>query len=73
MQSSISETLCGSDDDDFDLTELSFSNGDDNNHDFCGNDGQLCDVRDMMILKCTNILPPPPQHHDSNITNFFYK
>ena len=28
-------------------------------------------VRDMMILKCTNILPPPPQHHNSNITNFF--
>ena len=25
----------------------------------------------MMILKCTNILPPPPQHHNSNITNFF--
>ena len=51
---------------------MSFSNGDDNNHDFCGNDGQLCDVRDM-ILRCTNILPPPPQHHNSNITNFFYK
>ena len=55
------------------MTVMSFSNGDDNNHDFCGNDGQLCDVRDMMILKCTNILPPPPQHHNSNITNFFYK
>ena len=54
------------------MTVMSFSNGDDNNHDFCGNDGQLCDVRDM-ILRCTNILPPPPQQHNSNITNFFYK
>ena len=42
---SVSETPCGSDDDDFDSAEMSFSDGDDNNHDFCDNDGQLCDVR----------------------------